>query len=395
MILSMARQSVLGELQSLGVHPASIEIFTNKAEIIPLKLVNIRTPAANIIKQEMLAAGGDCAIPAGCVVCKTERVDAILLGTRKHYKRLLVKLRAMDYFGLTALADELAVMLDTQTPSTLLADGRRITYEKTRVMGIINVTPDSFFTPSRAEEDLLLRAERMLADGADILDLGGESTRPGSAPVGAVQEQERVLPAVAALRKAFGQAIISVDTYRAETARLALAEGADIINDITALTGDAAMQPLVCRTKTPVVLMHMRGTPADMQNKCQYDNVVDEVAAYLFERMRTLQAEGFAKDKVILDPGIGFAKNTQQNLLLMQGLKALTGHGAPVLLAASRKKVVGDVLGELAAEERLDGTMATTCQAVFAGANMVRVHDVKENVRIIRMLEAILWAQRT
>ena len=167
-----------------------------------------------------------------------------------------------------------------------------------------------------------------------------------------------------------------------------------MINDISAMEADAEMLDVVVETNAPIVLMHMRGTPKNMQTQCDYKNVVEEVAVHLAERANLLRERGVGADKIILDPGIGFAKNAEQNLKLMRDLNALTSFGYPVLLAASRKSTIGKVLGELPAEERLEGTIATSCQAVYAGANMVRVHDVKENLRAIRMLEAILCPQR-
>lgn len=396
MILKLEQQMLGEELGQLGIHPASEKIFLHKAEILPLKLLNIRTPAANIIKQEMLACGGDCAIPSGCVVCAEERVDAILLGTRKHYDRLLEKLAQMSYFGMDAISSELQSVLARQTLTTVLADGRTLQYDKMAVMGILNITPDSFYAGSRVLqlEQVLERAGAMLEQGAALLDVGGESTRPGSEAVAAAEEQQRVVPVIKALKGRYPDCVISIDTYHAATAAAALAAGADIINDITALEGDAAMADLVVASKAPVILMHMRGTPKSMQQNCEYHNVVTEVAAYLLQRAQLLEARGVSKTKIILDPGIGFAKDVKQNLQLMQGLKTLTGQGYPVLLAASRKSTIGSVLGGVPAEDRLEGTIATSCQAVYAGAQMVRVHDVQENLRAIRMLEAILCPSR-
>lgn len=392
MIYKLNARSAAKAIAQLGVHPASIGIFAAKSAVLPLMLTAVRTPAANIIKQEMLAAGGDCATPAGCIVNKDERVDIVLLGTLKHYKILARKLGQMPFFGLPALKAELEKILAPAPPVTLLADGRQITYGKMRIMGILNVTPDSFYSGSRlsGEAELLKRAEEMLADGADILDIGGESTRPGSDAVSVEEEINRVAPAVAAVKKHFPHSVVSVDTYHAETARQAIAAGADIINDVTALTGDAAMAEVAAAAKTPVVLMHMRGTPKTMQQNCEYKDVVAEVAAYLKQRAEDLAPLGLGADKIILDPGIGFAKNTRQNLELLQNLDALTGWGYPVLLAASRKTVIGETLGQLPPQERLEGTLALSCQAVYSGAQLVRVHDVKANLRAVRMLEEVL-----
>lgn len=396
MIIKVNQAMLQDAIASVGAHPASLPIFYNKAEIEPLKLLQVRTPAANILKQEMLAAGGDAVVPTGCIVNAEKYVTVILLGTRKHYHLLLKKLEQMPYFGLANLSQELRTLLNPSALKTTLADGRILTYDKMCVMGILNATPDSFYAESRVPlvEQVVAKAGEMLASGAAILDVGGESTRPGSDSVDGEEERKRVLPVIAALRKAYPQAIISIDTYRASTARAALAVGADIINDISAMEADAAMIDLVVESKAPIILMHMRGTPKNMQQNCEYNNVVDEVAVYLAERANLLRERGVSADKIILDPGIGFAKNVQQNLLLMRDLHTLTSFGYPVLLAASRKSTLGAVLDNLPAEERLEGTIATSLQAVYAKAQMVRVHDVKENVKAIRTLEAILCPQK-
>lgn len=396
MLLKINPELLPGAIASIGAHPASVPIFTHKAAIVPYKLLQVRTPAANILKQEMLAAGGDAVVPTGCIVNADKYVDVLLLGTLKQYKLLLKKLELMQYFGLKQVAEELQAAVDSalapQTLKTILADGRVLTYDKMCVMGILNITPDSFYASSRVPvlDDVLTRAGQMLEQGAQILDIGGESTRPGSDSVDGEEERRRVLPMVAALRKEYPEAILSVDTYRADTAEAALEAGADIINDISAMEADPHMLDVAVRTKAPIILMHMRGTPKNMQQNCQYQDVVQEVAVYLAERAQQLRECGVGRDKIILDPGIGFAKDVEQNLRLMRDLHVLTSFGYPVLLAASRKSTIGAVLGGVPADERLEGTIATSLQAVYAGAQMVRVHDVLENVRAIRMLEAIL-----
>lgn len=276
-------------------------------------------------------------------------------------------------------------------PVTRLADGRLLSYERMLVMGILNATPDSFYSASRTKAlgDGLNRAESMLAAGADILDIGGESTRPGSEPVSASEECRRVVPLIKAIKTKFPAAVLSVDTYHAATAEAALDAGADIINDISAMTYDADMASVAVKAKAPVILMHMQGTPKTMQAQPVYRDVVQDVAAYLRGRVNFALAKGLTKEQLILDPGIGFGKTTGHNLALMQRLHLLTDLGLPVLLAASRKTVIGQTLGGLPPEERLEGTLATTAQAMISGAHMVRVHDVAANVRFIRMLEAI------
>ncbi len=391
MLYEVNPDALKGEITRLGVYRPSVSILADKGRVLALKVTDVRTPAANIIKQEMLAAGGDCATPGTAITCAVPRVDIILLGGRKQYDILLYKMRQMPYFGIPAVVAELERYLRKGPKGTLLADGRRLTYDRMAVMGILNVTPDSFYAGSRRQgtDAVLAQAERMLADGAAILDIGGESTRPGADPVTAEEERARVLPAVEQVKRRFPEAVVSVDTYRASLAREALAVGADIINDISAMQADPGMLQAVVDTGAPIILMHMRGVPKNMQTQCQYDNVVQEVAASLDGRARLLRDRGIGPDKIILDPGIGFAKDTPQNLALIQGLNALTGSEYPVLMAASRKTVIGQVLGGLPPEERLEGTLAISAASVYAGAELVRVHDVRENVRLIRMLEAI------
>ena len=396
-MLLKINKELLGEaMASIGAHPASLPIFAHKSEIVPYKLLGVRTPAANILKQEMLAAGGDAVVPTGCIVNADKYVNVVLLGTLKQYKIVLKKLELMQYFGLKQVATELqeavAAALEPAALRTTLADGRVLTYDKMCVMGILNITPDSFYEGSRvsALADVVARAGQMLEQGAQVLDIGGESTRPGSDSVDGDEERRRVLPVIEALRREYPEAVLSVDTYRADTAEAALSVGADIINDISAMEADARMADVVVRTKAPIILMHMRGTPKNMQQNCQYQDVVQEVAVYLAQRAQLLREQGVGADKIILDPGIGFAKDVEQNLRLMRDLHVLTSFGYPVLLAASRKSTIGAVLGGIPAAERLEGTIATSLQAVYAGAQMVRVHDVLPNVRAIRLLEAIL-----
>ncbi|MHC1715780.1 MAG: dihydropteroate synthase [Acidaminococcaceae bacterium] len=395
MILPITSCNLRYELKNIGVHQASIETFMNKSAILPLKVLKVRTPAANIIKQEMLACGGDCAIHAGCVVCAQDHSDILLLGTKKHYRLLLQKMAMMPYFGLPKIKEELQSFLENAPLKTILADNRVLEYDHVVVMGILNITPDSFYADSRVRsiDEVINRAGQMLRDGAEILDIGGESTRPGSDSINPQEEIARIVPVVEALRKEYPQSILSIDTYHAETAEATLASGADIINDISGMEYDEKMIDVVVKNNAPVILMHMRGTPKNMQQNTEYGNVVEEVSKYLKERAEMLRGHNFPKEKIILDPGIGFAKNVDQNLKLMQGLSEMTGSDYPVLLAASRKSTIGKVLGDIPPEARLAGTIATSCQAVYAGANMVRVHDVKENIQAIRMLEAILKCQ--
>lgn len=261
---------------------------------------------------------------------------------------------------------------------------------RTLVMGIVNVTPDSFYAGSRASgvDHAVEVATRMAAEGADLIDVGGESTRPGSDPVEPEEELARVVPVVGALARSL-RVPISIDTWRARTARAALDAGAGMVNDVSALRFDPEMAEVVRAAGVPVVLMHMKGRPKAMQSEARYDDVVAEIAARFEEWMRGAQARGIPREGLILDPGIGFAKTAGHSLEVLRRLRELRVLGAPLLLGPSRKSFIGNILG-LPPEERLEGTAAAVALGIANGADMVRVHDVKEMVRVARVADAIV-----
>lgn len=278
------------------------------------------------------------------------------------------------------------------------------TFDHTLIMGIVNVTPDSFSDGGRfvtthgSPPDVDAAVEhgkRLMADGADILDVGGESTRPGADPVALEDELARVVPVVAGLAAA--GAVVSVDTSKPEVAVAAIESGAEIVNDVTAF-GSPEMADVVMATGAGVVLMHMQGSPRTMQADPRYEDVVGEVAGYLGQRAAKAISAGIDRRKICLDPGIGFGKNTDHNLALLAHLDALVAIGHPVLIGASRKRVLGDVLeaaGHPAAPEARDpATAATTALAVAAGASVVRVHDVRTMLQVARVADAIVRAPR-
>ncbi|WP_460265042.1 dihydropteroate synthase [Clostridium sporogenes] len=392
MIIELNKNSFPEEFSKIEVHEGSINIFMNKNSITPLKIFNVLAPAANIIKQELMALGGDCAINKYCVNCKVETSDIILLGTDRQYKKLLPKLKYMTFFRIQEIAVELENYIKNNgVVKTVLKDGREINYENLKVMGIINCTPDSFYEGSRKKsiEEALKTAEKMLKEGAEILDIGGESTRPGSDPVDEEEEIKRVVPVIKEIKNKFKDAIISIDTYRANTAKAAIEAGADIVNDISAMKYDENMVKVVKEYNVPVILMHVKGKPKDMQIDPVYKDLMKEIHLYFSERINYCRIHGITENKIILDPGIGFGKTVEHNLKIMNRIEELKSFNLPVLLAASRKATIGKVLGDLPTEERLEGTIALSCLAVDAGLQMVRVHDVKENIRAIRMLEAV------
>lgn len=259
------------------------------------------------------------------------------------------------------------------------------TANHTYVMGILNITPDSFSDGGRFREmdRALFRVEEMLKEGMDILDIGGESTRPGHAQISDEEEMERVMPVIAAVRSRF-DIPVSLDTYKSKVAGEGIKAGADLINDIWGLKYDKHMADVIARADLPCCLMHNR-------NHGDYECLMEEVAADLAETIRMAGAAGIKDERIILDPGVGFGKTYEQNLEVMNHLEELRIFGYPLLLGASRKSVIGTALN-LPVEERLEGTLATSVMAVLKGCSFVRVHDIKENVRAVKMAEAILKA---
>jgi len=260
----------------------------------------------------------------------------------------------------------------------------------TVVMGIVNVTPDSFYDGGKRFDSAKAVADgiEMIDSGAEILDIGGESTRPGAQPVPLDEELRRVLPVVRELRQR-SNVPISIDTYKEAVARAALDEGADIVNDISALRFDPAMAALVARAGVPVILMHMQGVPQTMQREPRYQDVVEDVREFLAERVRSAGLAGIAREQIIIDPGIGFGKTLVHNLALLKDLHSLKSLGQPLLIGVSRKAFIGRILNSSAPEERLEGSLAAAVAAVLRGANIVRVHDVSETVRALRVTDAI------
>ena len=270
-------------------------------------------------------------------------------------------------------------------PITLRIKDRLVELNAPLVMGILNATPDSFHAASRVDVDEALRkAERMLGDGAAILDIGGASSRPGSTEVEEAEELRRVVPVIAAIHTRFPEALISVDTWRAAVAREAVHAGAGMVNDIGAGLPDPAMLPTVARLHVPYIAMHMQGTPATMQQAPHYADVAAEVTHFLSERLNACRAAGIAD--VWLDPGFGFGKTTDHNHRLLRDLQRITVLGAPVLVGVSRKRMIKEVLG-ITAAEALNGTTVLHTIALLNGAAVLRAHDVKEAVEAVRLVE--------
>jgi len=358
-----------------------------------VRVDRLDTRAANILKQNMLSVGGEVCLPREVFAYEKREVSAVISGTLKQYRLLIPKLKEQP-FGLKALAAELEEMLGfspREKERVLALGGREYRLdERTLVMGVVNVTPDSFsdggrFYESRAAVEHGLR---LAEEGADILDVGGESTRPGSDFISLDEELRRVMPVVEELAERAGVPV-SIDTTKAEVARRALDAGCAMVNEISAMRLDPEMLPLVVERGVPFCLMHMQGMPKDMQENPHYDDVVGEIAAFLRERAEAAVEAGADPAAVMVDPGIGFGKTLRHNLEVLRRLPELKSLGYTLLLGTSRKSFIGMIL-DLPADERLEGTAASVALGVAGGADIVRVHDVKEMVRVVRVADALV-----
>jgi dihydropteroate synthase len=262
--------------------------------------------------------------------------------------------------------------------------------KRPQIMGILNVTPDSFSDGGSFfdEQSVFRQAERLLADGADIIDIGGESTRPFAEPVSEAEELRRVIPAIEAVRSLSAEIPISIDTTKATVARAALVNGATMLNDISALRHDPEMIKVAQEHDCPVIIMHMQGTPGNMQVNPHYEDVVGEICAFFQERTAWMQAQGIRPERIILDPGIGFGKTLEHNLTILQNISAFKALGFPVLIGHSRKSFLGKLIG-LPVEERDWATAVVSVLCARQAADMLRVHDVAKTAAALRLAQAL------
>lgn len=378
------------ELHLIKVDSGGIGMMAAKMLTRCVKLTGLQCRQANILKQEMLALGGDAAVARGTVACSIDKTDVILIGTDKQLHTLCSKL-APQPFGLPALATVLQQILTraAQRPRFWRTAQRELSLERPLIMGILNVTPDSFSDgnlysdPQRAID----RALEMVAEGADIIDIGGESTRPGAAQVSTEDELKRVIPVISGLADRTSCSI-SVDTWKSPVAHAAIAAGAAIINDISGFNFDPRMAAVAARTGAGVVLMHTRGTPHSMQHDTVYADLIGEIIHSLKQSLVMAGEAGIERERIAIDPGIGFGKLAVHNLEILRRLREFTSIGLPLLTGTSRKSFIGKVLNRETVQ-RIHGTAATVALAVYNGADILRVHDVCEMRDVADMAHAI------
>ncbi len=387
------REGVIREMERIGADQEGIGLMFPKGLTRLIRLSSVPCKIANLLKQELLSRGGDCAVAHGTLTHSVETTDVLMVATERQYRKLIRKLKHQHFFGLPELSKDIQRCIRNFNRRQFLlkvGDRELDLGERTHIMGILNVTPDSFsdggtyLNPERAVGHAL----RMVGDGADLIDIGGESTRPGAERVSEQEELDRILPVIRRLARE-PEILISVDTYKANVARRAIAAGAHLINDISGLRFDPEMASVIADTGVPVVLMHIKGTPRNMQQDPSYEDVMGEILAYLEESMEMALRAGVREEQILLDPGIGFGKRVRDNLDILNRLSELKVLGRPILLGTSRKSFIGAMLN-LPVEERLEGTAATVCIGILHGAHVMRVHDVREMTRIARMCDAVV-----
>ena len=262
--------------------------------------------------------------------------------------------------------------------------------KKTLVMGVLNVTPDSFSDGGKffSAKDAFQQAMNIVSEGANIIDVGGESSRPGAVPLSIEDELGRVIPIIKSIREKSTDILISIDTYKSEVANEALKSGANIVNDISGLVFDKKMANVIAKTKAPIIIMHMQGTPSNMQNNPNYNNLIDDICSFFSNQVDFAVSKGINKSQIILDPGIGFGKTMNDNFKLIQQLNKFVSLGFPLMIGPSRKSFIGNFLN-LDIHERVEGTAAVVAAGIMNGARIVRVHDIKEIKRVVEVIDKI------
>lgn len=362
-------------LKDLGVDGGGINILAAKMKHHIIYIRELHVGAANILKQDALSVGADLAVPRGTVVASTKYVDCILIATSRQLETLSKKELAQP-FGLKEVAKKLKDIIKVKQPNSV------------EIMGVINANDDSFYNGSRFKDSYAIDAIiKMIEDGADIIDVGGVSSRPNALSVSPDEELSRVAPILEAIKseKLYEKALFSIDSYQPEVVSTALEYGFNIVNDITGLSNDEVCQ-LCAEYKAKAVVMHMQGSPQTMQENPKYENILSDVYAFFEERIE--KAQRFGIDEIVLDIGIGFGKRLEHNLELLRHMEGFLSLDKPMLVGASRKSMI-DMIHPTPVEDRLPGTLALHLEAVKNGASIIRVHDVKEHVQAIKVLQAL------
>ncbi len=364
-------------VESVGVYNGVSKDMAEKTIFRVLEIEDVSSPAANIIKQVAISRGSDAVVHQDVVVNNIEKSTLLLPGTVRELKLISKELKKQP-FGLSEVGDKILQVLNLEKASHGFS-----------IMGVLNVTPDSFSDGGDyfEESDARKRFKEMMDEGADIIDVGAESSRPGSVSITVEEELKRLKKVFPLFEKS--SVPVSIDTYKSEVAEVSLSKGAKIVNDISALRMDSKMIDVVRNYDSKVILMHIKGTPENMQEKPYYDNVMKEIGEFFEERVEFCLSNGISEDKIILDPGIGFGKRQIDNLTILSNLQEFTSYGFPILIGTSRKSFIGRITGE-EAKERLDGSIATAVYSYLKGASIFRVHDIRQTKNAFSVISAIL-----
>lgn len=392
------KKDIILALKEIGVHADGIRIMSDKAISRLIKIKHLPAWSANILKQEILSLNGDVAISRDAITGKVKFTDCLIMGNLSQLNQFVEKLQRQPD-SLKKIAQEIKNTLKNCEDKEYLVyakNSRIILGRRTLLMAVVNLTPDSFsgdgLYRGSSIEDRASKAidliEKMVEDGADILDIGGESTRPGAKPVSLKEEISRVIPVIKRIKKTI-KIPISIDTYKPEVAKRALDAGASIVNNVKGVYNDLKMLKVVKETQAAMILMHIKGAPATMQNNPQYKDLMAEIASSLKKSIEIAVLKGIKQEKIIVDPGIGFGKTLAQNLEIIKRLSELKSLGMPILVGPSRKSFIGKILNA-AAGERLMGTAAAVASSILNGANIVRVHDCRAIKEIIKITDSII-----
>ena len=384
------------QIEKIGSDRGGVAAMFRKTRTVNLKIHNLKLPQAHILKQEMLAIGGDTAVAREVLTGAVERTDVLVIGTVKQLYELCRRL-LLQPFSMKKLSAEIKEILSYIEKKEFVwkVKNREVVLgKKTLLMGILNVTTDSFSDGGmyQTKEQAVKRAMEMIDEGVDIIDVGGESTRPFADFIPAEEEKRRIIPVIEEIRKRNPEILISVDTYKADTATAALTAGADIVNDISGLTFDEGMKDVVARHNAGLIVMHTRGKPQDMQKDTNYEDFMEEVLGSLSNSITMAVQAGVSRDNIVVDPGIGFGKAFEHNLFILKNLVEFSIFGLPILIGPSRKSFIGKITGKDAAF-RDEGTMAAIAIGIANGAHIVRVHDVKKAKDIVLVADAIKNAE--
>ncbi len=378
-------------LNLTGCEKQGVEIILKKSRSVLIWVEGLNAPAANILKQQLLSLGADAAIHRDAIKGELHGSPVVIVSDERRLEHLPQKMAGQP-FGLEALAEQIveALKRTKEQPSSIpLPDGSIDLSNGPVVMGILNVTPDSFSDGGRyiEPERALERAREMVEEGAGIIDVGGESTRPGAKEVGEEEETMRVVPVIERIAGAL-DVPISIDTRKAKVAEAAIEAGAKIVNDVSALRHDPEMIEVVKRTGVPVVVMHMKGIPENMQDDPYYEDAVTEIIDWLEGKTAELMEKGMEKERIIVDPGIGFGKRLEDNLNIVAEFGDFRNLGFPLMVGYSRKSFLGEITGR-DPMERVAGGLAALGRLLDSGAQIIRVHDVAETVDYIKVWKAI------